>query len=281
MTAGGRLRRALPALPAQPPYLVAAGTGRRALSVGVMADASTSVVEVAVHGRWSRELGDEATATLQLCLAGPASTVIVDLLDLGDLHGVSRTFWLAAVRRARLRPDPVQMVLCLPAQTMLDYRLRHGDADGPQVFATVPDARRAIATQPWRGHRVQARLDPEPVSVRAARDLVVRACRNWQLSHLRNNACLVVSELTANAVEHAGTGLVVTVSASGSQLHLAVRDGDGRYPRLPAHGDRAVLSDRGRGLLLVHAMAAAWGVLPARSGKVVWATLSPAGPGRA
>ncbi|MEU4561697.1 ATP-binding protein [Actinoplanes sp. NPDC023936] len=250
--------------------------------MGVVADASTSVIEVTVHGRWSRDLGNEVTATLQLCLAGPASTIIVDLHDLGDLHGASRSFWAAAVRTARLRPEPVRMVLCLPARTMLDYRLRHGDEDGPQVFATVPDARRAMAAQPWRGHRVQARLAPEPVSVRAARDLVVRACRGWQLSALRHQACLVVSELTANAVEHARTGLVVTVSYSGSWLHLAVRDGDARYPRLrlPVHDDRAAApGERGRGLLLVHAMAAAWGVLPARSGKVVWATLSPAGPG--
>ena len=58
------------------------------------------------------------------------------------------------------------------------------------------------------------------------------------------------------------------------RLHVAVQDGAAGQPRLhrsvPA-GPTA--SPRGRGLLLVNAMAAAWGAMPARGGKVVWATL--------
>jgi anti-sigma regulatory factor (Ser/Thr protein kinase) len=86
-----------------------------------------------------------------------------------------------------------------------------------------------------------------------------------------------MSELAGNAVEHARTEFVVTVSRDGAALHLAVRDGAAQYPRLiePAPLDqRAQMSDRGRGLLLVHAVAAAWGAMPARGGKVVWATVA-------
>jgi hypothetical protein len=35
------------------------------------------------------------------------------------------------------------------------------------------------------------------------------------------------------------------------------------------------LSERGRGLRLVHFGAAAWGAMPTRGGKVVWATVCP------
>src|SRR5215213_1685959 len=88
--------------PAQPPYLVTTSTDRRALSVGVTADASSAVVEMTVHGRWSQQLGSQAAATLQLCLAGPTASIIVDLHSMGDSHGMSRSFWVAVARAARL-----------------------------------------------------------------------------------------------------------------------------------------------------------------------------------
>ncbi|KUL41386.1 ATP-binding protein [Actinoplanes awajinensis] len=276
MRTGGRSQ------PPRPPYLVTTGTDRHAVSVGVTADASTTVVELTVHGRWSPELADQVIVTLRMCLAGPAAVIIIDLHDVGDLHGVSGGFWAAAARAAHLGPAPAQLVLCLPATTMLDLRVRNGDGPPMPVFATMADARRAVAGRLVHGSRLQARLGPRPSSVAAARDLVVQACHRWHLLPLQGDACLVVSELAANAVQHAGGDLVVTVSRSGARLHLAVRDGDSRYPRLPgpARDDGPLpLAERGRGLPLVHAVAMAWGALPARAGKVVWATLSTA-PGR-
>src|ERR671917_318943 len=64
-----------PVSPAQPPFLVTTGTDRRALSVGVVADASGAVIEMTVHGRWSQQLAGKAAATLQLCLAGPTASI--------------------------------------------------------------------------------------------------------------------------------------------------------------------------------------------------------------
>ncbi|MDI6104141.1 ATP-binding protein [Actinoplanes sp. NEAU-A12] len=90
-----------------------------------------------------------------------------------------------------------------------------------------------------------------------------------------------MSELATNAVEHARTDAMATVAGDGTRLHLAVRDGDTRYPRLTAPvsvRDGIPLDEQGRGLRLVHAVAAAWGAIPARGGKVVWATVSPASP---
>ncbi|MFI1988240.1 ATP-binding protein [Actinoplanes sp. NPDC020271] len=269
--------KALRARWAQPPFLVTTATGGRGISVGVTADASTSVIEMTVHGQWSPALGDQVTAMLQLCVAGPAATIIVDLHDLTDRHGVSRKFWMTAVRAARLRPMPVQVVLCLPATTMLGYRLRHHDVHRPSIFETLPDARRATSARLPHDNRLQIRLAPEPISVPAARGLVIQACDDWQLSRLRRDAGLIMSELASNAVQHACTDLVVTVSRRDRRLHLAVRDADTRYPRVrpsARDGRESGLKEGGRGLLLVHATADAWGALPARGGKVVWATLS-------
>jgi anti-sigma regulatory factor (Ser/Thr protein kinase) len=91
-------------------------------------------------------------------------------------------------------------------------------------------------------------------------------------------ACrLVMSELVTNALEHAGTPIVVVVSLRGGSVHLTVSDGVAAPPRLlELAGPRRdqPLDERGHGMRLVRATAAAWGWLPTRTGKVVWATLT-------
>ena len=266
--------------PLQPPYLVTASTDRRGVSVGITADASTAVVEMALHGPWSQHLGSQVTAGLRQCLAGPSASIIIDLHDVGDAYGVSKPFWAAAWRAARLAPRPVRLVLCLPTTKTLDSRLRHMQAPRPMLFATMPEAR--IATAGWlpRAHQMQARLAPSLASVRTARDLVAEACHAWNLPRA-HDAWLIMSELATNAVEHAGTNFVVTVSVNDTRLHLAVRDGATRFPHLsePAPiGQQAPLNERGRGLHRVHATADAWGAMPTRGGKVVWATVSSDSP---
>jgi hypothetical protein len=260
-----------------PPYLVTTGTCDQGVSVGVTADASTTVVEMTVNGPWSEQLGNQVTAGLRLCLAGPCEAVLIDVHGLGDLHGVSRSYWMAAQRTARLGPTPVHLAFCSPPATMLDYRLRHQDGPPPLLYATMSQARIALAAKVSRANRLQVRLAPRPASVRAARDLVAQACLTWQLPGLLHDATLVMSELAANAMEHADTEFVVTVTRRGSRLHLAVRDGDTRYPVVdpPAATLRpGRVAVRGRGLKLVHAVAAGWGAIPAHGGKVVWATVS-------
>jgi anti-sigma regulatory factor (Ser/Thr protein kinase) len=265
----------------QPPYLVTASTNGWGVSVGITADASTAVVEMTVHGQWSEHLSHQVEAGLRLCRAGLSTSFIIDLHGMRDPFGLSMRFWSAVSRQARLGPAPVWLVLCLPMATALDTRLRQLDERQPPVFATMPEARMAVARRSSPAHRLQARLPPQPTSVRAARELVTQACYGWHLAQVQD-ARLVVSELAANAVEHARTDFVVTVSTARDRLHLAVLDGATAFPRLnvpPPAGAGAQLGGRGRGLNLVHATAAAWGAMPARGGKVVWATLPPGSPG--
>ncbi|WP_250009789.1 ATP-binding protein [Actinoplanes sp. M2I2] len=261
--------------PLRPPYFVTTGTHDRGVSVSVTADASTTVVEMTVRGGWSQQLGNQVTAGLRRCLAGPCEAVIMDVHGVDDAHGVSAPYWSAAQRTARLGPAPAHLAFCAPPATTLDHRLRHQDTPAPLVFACMSQARIAMAGKVSRTDRLQARLAPRSTSVRAARDLVAQACATWHLSDLRNDAALIVSELAANAVDHAATEFVVTVFRRGGRLHLAVRDGDTRYPQMGADLVRPTpAAERGRGLALIHAVAAAWGAIPAHGGKVVWATLS-------
>jgi hypothetical protein len=265
------------ARPLEPPFLLTAVTSRRGLGVAVTGDASTAVLEMAVHGEWSPRLGDQVSAGLRLCLAGPSASIILDLRHVDDPYGISMPFWLAAWREARLEPSPVHLAFCLPAVAALSRRLRNLKGPQPRVFTTVSEARVAIAGRLSRTDRLQVRLAPEPASVKAARDLAAKACQAWRLAHLGPATSIVVSELATNAVEHAGTDFVVTVSRAGRRLHVAVHDGAPRFPRPngPALTDpAAVFPAGGRGLMLVHKLATGWGSMPARGGKVVWATIT-------
>lgn len=257
------------------PHLLTTLTDRRGVVVAVTGDATTAVVELAAHGGWSSHFGDQISACLRTLLAGPSVSVIIDLHHLDDPAGLSMPFWMAAWERARLAALPVDLVLCLPARSNLARRLRTAEGGQPRLFGGTADARQAVAALVSATDRLQERLMPRPECVPVARSLVKRACRAWDLSHLLPDTSLVASELAANAVEHAGTDFVVTLSRRGRRLLVAVQDGAPGFPRphRPASGGPAT-SPRGRGLLLVHTVAAAWGAMPTRGGKVVWATLT-------
>jgi anti-sigma regulatory factor (Ser/Thr protein kinase) len=87
----------------------------------------------------------------------------------------------------------------------------------------------------------------------------------------------VVSELIGNVVDHAHTTMMLRLTRWRRYLLIAVRDGSAVEP--PAS---VSLPDPrtagGPGLYLVDATAHSWGWLPARDGKVVWASLLIAPP---
>jgi anti-sigma regulatory factor (Ser/Thr protein kinase) len=118
--------------------------------------------------------------------------------------------------------------------------------------------------------RVQQRLEPTVHAPRAARELVADACADWGLPESAVAAEVIASELVTNAVRHAGTGIELRVTLRDDQLRVSVRDGAVGLARRqsPAESD-----SYGRGLLVVEAIAAAWGNVPLTDGKVVWAML--------
>lgn len=104
----------------------------------------------------------------------------------------------------------------------------------------------------------------------AARHFAVAALREWGLTDIADDAALVVTELAANAIVHAGSGFTVILSARGNVLRIAVRDG---CP-LPAGGQAALMPLPLHGLGAVDALAARWGVESlGKAGKTVWVDL--------
>ncbi|MCM4081017.1 ATP-binding protein [Paractinoplanes hotanensis] len=240
-------------------------------------DAGMAVVEMAVHGRWSPHLGQQVSAALRMCLAGPPTPIVVALHDLDDPAGASLSFWLALWRQARLDTVPVHVAFSVASTTVLSRRLRYLRGPQPRVYSTVAEARAAFAARRYRTDRLQAWLEPRPASVEAARTLVTRACDDWDRPKLLQDACLIASELATNAVEHARTDFIVTVARSDTRLHLSIHDCVSRFPaasELRLADQPAELGERGRGLRLVHATAAVWGAVPTRDGKVVWAAVA-------
>ncbi|MFF4187909.1 ATP-binding protein [Streptomyces sp. NPDC001691] len=114
---------------------------------------------------------------------------------------------------------------------------------------------------------------------RLARWLAVQQLDAWGIpygSPRSDAAALVVAEFAANAVTHghvAGRDFEVRL-ALGELLRIEVSDARGESE--PAAAPVAEDAECGRGLLLVAAVAVAWGV-KARPGvgKVVWAELHP------
>ena len=122
--------------------------------------------------------------------------------------------------------------------------------------------------------------DPEAVldlpqdlgSVRSARRFVKEILTQWDLLPLLDDALIVVSELAANAITHAGSDYRVRLSSTQRSVRIEVRDGgDGT----PEPQPQSLTSEHGRGLLMVAAIAASWGIERSDGRrKLVWAELA-------
>jgi serine phosphatase RsbU (regulator of sigma subunit)/PAS domain-containing protein len=86
-----------------------------------------------------------------------------------------------------------------------------------------------------------------------------------------DTAALLVSELVTNALSHGHAPCSLRVQfLEPDTLEVSVQDADATLPTL-VHPDR--MSEHGRGMLLVDALAARWGIRPVPGGKQVWFTL--------
>jgi anti-sigma regulatory factor (Ser/Thr protein kinase) len=81
----------------------------------------------------------------------------------------------------------------------------------------------------------------------------------------------VVSELVTNAVEHASSSCAVVVNRSGGGVRIEVRD---QGAGTPNPQPPSATAESGRGLMIVSALATAWGVDSEPPTKTVWVELS-------
>lgn len=118
-----------------------------------------------------------------------------------------------------------------------------------------------------------ARLDlgVDVTSVREARRFAEEFARQEHLDGLSDVLLLVTSELVSNAIRHANASITLLISRSRDEVRVAVADDGGGEPTML---DPDYLSERGRGLVIVDALARTWGSRPSGHGKVVWAELA-------
>jgi anti-sigma regulatory factor (Ser/Thr protein kinase) len=87
-----------------------------------------------------------------------------------------------------------------------------------------------------------------------------------------DTATLLVSELVTNALSHGHAPCSLRVQfLEPDTVEVSVQDADATLPTLQ-HPDR--MSEHGRGMLLVDALARRWGIRPVPGGKQVWFTLT-------
>jgi serine phosphatase RsbU (regulator of sigma subunit)/anti-sigma regulatory factor (Ser/Thr protein kinase) len=128
-------------------------------------------------------------------------------------------------------------------------------------------------------HEVDSDLDCHelgegPEAVRAGRHFVHQRALAVGAAAVADDAALVAAELLANAVQHGDPPVVVCARGGDGHLLLEVRDASSRSPMRPAPSTSNMT---GRGLALVEALAAAWGIRrEADGGKTVWCELMPA-----
>jgi anti-sigma regulatory factor (Ser/Thr protein kinase) len=260
-----------------PPYLfLPAFDGIRA-PVAVTADVDGAVIDITVRGAWHPRLGATVALEIGRCLAESPTTIVVDVTGVTDPAADSVPVWLSATQAAAAADPPARLALCLPAESALATRLdRIGAQRYLSLFGSPAAARAALTGSRPLADVVRRRLPPSPCSPSVARNLVGGACEAWNLGAVLHPGRAVLSELVANAVEHARTEIEVSISRRGSALHLAVRDRNPSLPRIirlrPVEPGRP-LDERGHGLRVVHSESVAWGAIPSVVGKVVWATV--------
>lgn len=116
-------------------------------------------------------------------------------------------------------------------------------------------------------------LPCSPDSAAQARQHVAQACRSFHRGELCDAVQLVTTELVANAVRHARTGVQLSLRPTDDGLLVEVADDS---PRMPERREPGLFDESGRGLWLVDAMARRWGVEREVPGKRVWAELTEA-----
>jgi anti-sigma regulatory factor (Ser/Thr protein kinase) len=144
-------------------------------------------------------------------------------------------------------------------------------APRPLISTTLPQRRPPGHQVPWP---LVSALDLGmlPSAVPCARHYTAYILSEWDhLSHLAEDAQVIVSELVTNAVCHGRGPVTVCLRASSERLLIEVWDA---LQAAPAPCPHAIGADRGYGLGIVATLSRDWGYYPGGGGgKTVWAEL--------
>ncbi|MFD7935769.1 PAS domain S-box protein [Streptomyces sp. NPDC059755] len=140
------------------------------------------------------------------------------------------------------------------------------DADGHNddvtlLLAQLPAAPLAAVT---------THFPAAPASVPEGRAFLHKALTSWNCAERADDALLLLSETLTNAVQHSEGPIGLHLHRTATDLTVEVSDPS---PQLPQPRVAVEEAESGRGLILVRALAAGWGVRPTDEGKTTWFTL--------
>ncbi len=232
-------------------------------------ESSPPVTVLSLAGRLDLKTVAQVRAALHEVLAEQPDAIVLDLAGLTVVEDVALTVFTAFNRAAAAWPG-CPVALCTHDSAVVADLTRMAVSRAVPVY---PDRASAVLATKQRPAppRFAARLGSTVEAAGTAREIVAQACETWRLPDAVEDAQLIITELVSNAVRHAKGDLHLLVLRD-RHLHLSIADASGEQPRriLPDPDS----GEGGRGLLLIDAVAVAWGSSPTPDGKVVWATLS-------
>lgn len=213
-------------------------------------------------------VGEAAGGTEAVQLAGQLRPDVV-VLDLG-LPDIAGREVLSRVREV----SPASKVVVFSGLETIDRAWIQDHAEGFVVKDADLGYLVDLLESVGRHHETRASIDlPDDLrSVSTARRFVRDKLAEWRIDAPLDDALLVTSELAANALTHARSSYRLLLSLSGQALRIEVADTGAGTPEPQPLTET---EEHGRGLHLVGALAASWGMESAESGgKRVWAELA-------
>ena len=111
-------------------------------------------------------------------------------------------------------------------------------------------------------------LPPQPESAAVARRFARGMCGRAGVDPAScDMVVLLTSETVTNAIVHGHSDVRLTVTTSAGKVRVEAGDDNSRHPVLQPPDEGAL---DGRGVALLEAVAASWGVTDGDYGKVVW-----------
>ena len=131
-----------------------------------------------------------------------------------------------------------------------------------------PEGRRGYT----HGMELRSPVPSTPEAVGAARRTIVRQLEAWGIDDVIDDMQIVVSELITNAVRYGENPVEFRLSIRGPFVRIEVIDANTADIPLPRQA--ADSESTGRGMPLIDALAAEWGVEVSTTNKTVWAELA-------